>query len=253
MASFKSSVAGALAATTAHMLSLPALAQSGQGEGFAAGSAAAVIVKVAAPWYAPRFLVAGKMRDSIPLYQSLAGLNFKAYSFARADGHFGGIYLWKDATSARAWFSPEWFERVKRERGVPGDVRFFEVLTALDNTPGGTTGNRDASAVGTLVEIPIPAGVTKERLAEGFASSVPGFQKVPGLLRKYFITTSQGKFGGIYLWKDEASARAWFTEAWHNKVQKDYGQPAALEWFDIPILITGKEGNGTWVKGASQP
>lgn len=223
------------------------------GEGISPGSAVAVVVKVPAPWYAPRFLVARRMRDTIPEYQSLPGLNFKAYSFARADGHYGGIYLWKDVAAARAWFSPKWFERVERERGAPADVRFLEVWLAIDNTPGGTPSSSDGPAVATVVEIPLPAGVGRDRIVEGFAAAAPTFRSVPGLLRKYFITTPQGRFGGVYLWQDEASARAWFTQAWHERVQSQYGQPASVEWFDTPILLPGMEGNGTWVKGVDRP
>ena len=226
-----------------------ALAQPALGEGIAANAPVAVVVKVATPWYAPRFFVTGKMRDTIPQYQAIPGLNFKAFSFARADGHYGGIYLWKDLAAARSWFTPQWFERVKRERGAPADVRVFEVLLALDNAPGGTPANPDSTAVASIVEIPVPAGVGKERIAQGFAASAPSFQKVPGLLRKYFITTADGKLGGIYLWKDEASAKAWFTPAWHERVLKEYGQPAKVEWFDTPILLPGPDANASWVKG----
>jgi hypothetical protein len=79
-----------------------AQAQPTTGAGYATGSAVAVIVKVPKPWYAPRFVVVAKMRDTIPQYQALPGLAFKAFSFAQADGNFGGIYLWMDLTSARA-------------------------------------------------------------------------------------------------------------------------------------------------------
>lgn len=228
-----------------------ALAQPSVGEGLSPSAPVVVIVKVPAPWYAPRFFVASKMRATIPQYQAIAGLNFKAFSFAKADGHYGGVYLWKDLTAARAWFTPQWFERVQRERGAPANVRTFEVQLALDNTPGGTPANSNSAAVATIVEIPIPAGVPKERIAQGFAASAAGFQKVLGLLRKYFITTADGKFGGIYLWNDEASANAWFTPAWRDRIVKEYGQRASLEWFDTPILLPGQDAGGTWVNGVN--
>ena len=63
--------------------------------------------------------------------------------------------------------------------------------------------------------------------------------------------TADGKFGGIYIWKDEASANAWFTPAWHDRVLKEYGQPASLEWFDTPILLPGQDAGGAWVKGGN--
>jgi heme-degrading monooxygenase HmoA len=251
MASFRALAAAATVATALAIFGAPAMAQQSIGEGLSENLPVAVVVKVPSPWYAPRFLIASKMRDTIPQYQAIAGLNFKAFSFARVDGHYGGIYLWKDLAAARTWFSPQWFERVRKERGAPANVRVFEVLLALDNNPGGTPANSDSSAVATIVEIPMPAGTDKEQLAREVAAAAAEFQNVPGLLRKYLTTSAEGKFGGIYLWKDEASASAWFTHSWRDEILKKYGQPASLEWFDTPILMPGKEGNGAWVKGGN--
>jgi hypothetical protein len=207
---------------------------------FEPGSAVAVIVKVPKPWYAPRVAVVGKMRDVVTQYEALPGLAFKAFSIAQADGHYGGIYLWKDSAVANAWFSPAWFERVEKERGAKADVRSFEVLVAIDNTPGGTPFNADSSAVATLVTIPTPQGIDKQRLLKEFEAAIPTYQKVPGLLRKYFIVTDDGQFGGIYLWNDLASARQWFSDAWKERVRKTYAADAMIEWFDTPILLPSK-------------
>ena len=251
MASFKSYASAVTVATAVSAFCSPAMAQQNFGAGLSENSPVAVVVKVPTPWYAPRFFVTSKMRDTIPQYQAIAGLNFKAFSFAKTDGHYGGVYLWKDMTSAKAWFTPQWFERVKQERGASANVRVFEVLLALDNTPGGTPANPASSSVVTIVEIPIPAGVGKERVAQGFVTAAPSFQKIPGLLRKYFITSADGKFGGIYIWKDEASAQSWFTPAWQDRIQKEYGQPPSLEWFDTPILLPGQDAGSNWVRGVN--
>jgi hypothetical protein len=112
---------------------------------------------------------------------------------------------------------------------------------SVDNTAGGTQADSDSRAAGTLVEIPIPPGVNCERLAAEFSADVPTYQQVPGLLRKHFTVSSNGRFGGVYLWKDEASARAWFDQAWHARVIKAYGQDARIEWFDTPILLPSQD------------
>lgn len=217
-----------------------ARAQPVGGPGFSDGSAVAAIVKVPRPWYAPKLLVASKMRDTVDEYGSLTGLNFKAYSFARADGHYGGIYLWKDLASARAWFSPAWFSRVVRERGAPGQVRFFEVLAVLDNTPGATAFDKDSTAVSTLVEMPVADGQSRQQLAARLLQSVPADQAVAGLLRRYFIVSDQGTFGTISLWKDEASARAALDAAWSDRVLRESGRAPQIEWFDTPILLPSR-------------
>lgn len=241
--------AGALAAGLT-AAPLAAHAQPVGGTGFAPGSAVAAVVTVPKPWYAPRALVASRMRDTIPQYDAIPGLAFKAYSFARADGQFGGVYLWKDLASARAHFGPAWFERVRTERGAEGRARFYEVPVAIDNTPGGTPRDLDAGAIATVVTIAVPAGVGRERLVREFEASIPTYRAVPGLLRKHYVLTDDARFGGIYLWKDEASARQWFSDAWKGRVRATYGSDATIEWFDVPILLpTRLAGNAPAIAG----
>lgn len=217
-----------------------ALAQPVGGAGFSQASAVAAIVKVPRPWYAPRLLVASKMRDSIDEYGSLPGLSFKAYSFARADGHYGGIYLWKDLASARAWFSPAWFSRVERERGAPGQVRFFEVLSVLDNTSGGTGFDKDSPAVSTLVEVPVADGQSRQQVSARLLQSASADQAIAGLMRRYFIVSDHGTFGTISLWKDEASARSALDGAWSERMLRESGRAPQVEWFDTPILLPSR-------------
>ena len=199
-----------------------------------------VIVRIAKPWYAPKPLVVKSMRDTIPTYARLPGLAFKAYSLEQGSGDYGGLYYWRDRSIAQAWFSTAWYDRVRKERGTKPNVRFFEAPLSLDNSPGGTPANNESASVGTLVEIPIPAGVSREQILAEFAAAAPTYQKVPGLMRKHFTIGDAGTFGGVYLWKDDASAHAWFNYAWHERVRKTYGAQARLEWFDTPILLPGQ-------------
>jgi hypothetical protein len=217
-----------------------ALAQALGGEGYAATSAVAAVVKVPGPWYAPKALVWSRMRDTVPAYERIPGLSFKAYSIAQADGHYGGLYLWKDLASARTWFNPAWFDRVEKERGAKGQVQFYEVPVAIDNTPGGTPAQADGANVSTLVTIALPANVDKARLVQEFQAAIPTYRAVPGLLRKHFIIADDGRFGGIYLWKDRAAADLWFNAAWKERVRTTYGTEATLEWFDTVILTPSK-------------
>lgn len=222
--------------TVAASLGAHGQGQPTTGAGYATGSAVAVIVKVPTPWYAPRFVVIGRMRDTILQYQALPGLAFKAFSFAHADGNFGGIYLWKDLTSARAWFSPAWFQRVEQERGVAADVRFFEVLAAIDNTPGGTPADPDSSSVATLATWPVPAGADKVRLSQQFQSGLEADRRIPGLLRRYFVASEQGRYGHISLWRDSASAWS-VSDGGKPGAARSPDAEAAVEWFDTPILL----------------
>jgi heme-degrading monooxygenase HmoA len=228
------------------------------------------VVRVPTPWYAPRALVVSKMRDTIPQYAQLPGLAFKAFSIERASKDFGGLYYWRDTASAQVWFNAAWFERVKKERGVEGRVTLYDAPLSIDNTPGGTLADHgkaapaaaavdrmsalaespapgaaaraSSSTVATLMLIRTPAGVGRERLNAEFQAAVPTHRAIPGLLRKHFLIADNGaSFGGLYLWQDEASAKAWFNVAWHERVRKTYGQTAAVDWFDTPILLPTRD------------
>jgi len=143
-------VSAAMCAVTLH--GPAARAQPATGEGYAPGARVLTIVRIPTPWYAPRFLVVRRMRESVPLYQSIDGLMHKAYSLSRPDGRFGGIYLWKDLASARAWFTPAWFERVEKERGARGDVAFFEVARIVEaGDAGSPSDGADQAAVAPLM------------------------------------------------------------------------------------------------------
>ena len=196
-----------------------------------------VVVKVPRPWYAPQALVVSKMRDTVPQYEKLPGLAYKMFSLSPADSTFGGLYFWRSRADAQAWFNPAWFERVEKERGAKGDVRTFDAPLTVDNTANGALASSDSKAVATVVLIPTPTGVTRQRLEAEFRAAVPVYQKVPGLLRKHFVVTDDGQFGGVYLWADKAAAHQWFSPAWHARVQQTYGQDARLEWYDTPILL----------------
>jgi heme-degrading monooxygenase HmoA len=200
------------------------------------------VVRVPTPWYAPRALIVSKMRDTVPQYAQLPGLAFKAFSIERASREFGGLYYWRDAEAAKAWFNAEWFERVKKERGVEGRVALYEAPLSVDNTPGGSRSADPNQGVATLVLVRTPAGVSRDQLVAGFRKAAPEHQAIAGLLRKHFIIGDNGaSFGGLYLWKDEASAQAWFNDAWHERVRKSYGQDAAIDWFDTPILLPTRD------------
>jgi heme-degrading monooxygenase HmoA len=224
-----------LSAIGASLIACGALAQSASPDVPAiivTPNAVVAIVRVPKPWYAPRFLAVSKMKDTLPQYEKLPGLNYKIFALAQADGQFGGIYLWRDRTAAQNWFSPAWHERVLKERGYAAHVQFYKAPVVVTNAPA----IAGSAHIATLVTITKPAQVTQERLVNEFAAAAPIYQKVPGLLRKYFIITDDGKFGGVYLWDTQASAEQWFNPAWHERVRKTYGTDANIEWFDAPII-----------------
>ncbi|WP_425230648.1 YdhR family protein [Sphingomonas sp.] len=90
--------------------------------------------------------------------------------------------------------------------------------------------------VAVSVSIPTPAGVPRATVEVGMARSVPTYAAVPGLIRKYF-TIGQADFGGLYLFRDRASAQAWFTDAWRARVVATYGAQPTVTYFDVPLVV----------------
>lgn len=96
--------------------------------------------------------------------------------------------------------------------------------------------NTASSPVATLVTIKTPAGISRPMLEAEFKRAVPVYEKIPGLIRKYFIADAD-RFGGVYLWKDRASAQAWYSAAWRAKAKALYGREPDVSWFDVPVQI----------------
>ena len=165
--------------------------------------AAVTVVQVKSPWYAPRGFIVRKFRDAVPEFQALDGLERKQFSFAQ-NGDYGGIYTWSRRADAEAWFGPQWHERVRRQRGVDGAVRFIAVTEGLVAPP-----ERGAFEGPMVVTI---APDTLERYRES-----------AGLLAAY-----AGEGLVISTWRDRQAAEAMLA----NK--------PGVEWFDTPIGLQNK-------------
>ena len=82
-----------------------------------------------------------------------------------------------------------------------------------------------------------------EALKEAFAASVPKFQQVPGLLRKYYLLSDDGETaGGVYLWKSRADAEALYTHAWKQMLEEKYGSEPVLSYFESPVIVDNQNG-----------
>jgi hypothetical protein len=90
--------------------------------------------------------------------------------------------------------------------------------------------------VAVSVSVPTPAGVPRATVEAGMARSVPTYAAVPGLIRKYF-TIGQADFGGLYLFRDRASAQTWFSDAWRARVVATYGAQPTVTYFDVPLVV----------------
>lgn len=93
----------------------------------------------------------------------------------------------------------------------------------------------------TIVTYPaksLPLEESRRLLAE----VAPKFQDIPGLMRKYFIGNGT-LAGGVYVWRDRASAERYLDEAWSRRMAESYGGQPRVDYFDCPALVDNLEGS----------
>lgn len=198
---------------------------------------ALAVVRVPSPWWAPEFVITGKFIDSIPEYARAPGLEQKSYTFSE-DHRFGGVYLWESRAAAERWFDDAWHARVKKQRGVDGDVR---ILDARFTIPG------PARASGK--ELPqhalrTDAAVTWLASSSGVAEAAQKLEALsqelrlaPGLIRVSFVTEPDGRAGAVSLWDSRDAARAYWTDERKSAAAKALGTDVTLLWFSAPVLL----------------
>jgi hypothetical protein len=72
---------------------------------------------------------------------------------------------------------------------------------------------------------------------ELFERTAPNYQKIPGLLRKYYIGEPGKRAGGAYEFDTLASAKAHFTPEWEKFMADTYGSDLRVEYFDAPCMV----------------
>lgn len=196
---------------------------------------ALVLTRVPAPWWAPDFLITGKFIDSIPEYAAVPGLEHKAYTLSD-DRRFGGLYLWPDRASAERFFDEAWHARVRKARGVDGDV---QVLDALWTVEGGRAEGKSlphhalrTDAVVVWLWAPRVDDVEGRLKALASHRGLP-----PGVLRLSLVTAPGSGAGLVELWASEAQARAAWTDSALRAAGDALGTPATLSWFKAPVLL----------------
>ena len=89
-----------------------------------------------------------------------------------------------------------------------------------------------------LVQFALASPISLAEATQRFESSAPKYQNLPGLVRKYYIRSEDGRSaGGIYLWESRAAAEAVYNGEWRERVAKLYGGKPTIVWFDTPVVV----------------
>ena len=176
------------------------------------------IVKSKAPWYAFDYLLPKKFREVNPIYEKVNGLEFKAYSINRnTEGkNFGGIYLWGEEAKAKKWFTPQWFEDVKKKRGVTPTVEYFSVKSEFSSLPITTTyTNFNTKSIAVFIH-----GLTQNQASNLYAHQTTFF-------RAYWLLETSEKSGLILFFESKIKAKSFIKSYKINN----------FDWFKIPVML----------------
>jgi hypothetical protein len=81
-------------------------------------------------------------------------------------------------------------------------------------------------------------------ITKTFQSTAPKYQGIPGLLRKnYFVSEDGRRAGGIYVWESRADADRVYTAEWKQFVESKYGTPPAIEYLHSPVMVDNRDGS----------
>ncbi len=101
-----------------------------------------------------------------------------------------------------------------------------------------------------LVQFALPAPISLQDATRRFESSAPNYQNLPGLIRKYYVRSEDGRIaGGIYLWESRQAAERVYDGEWRERVRALYAAVPTITWFDSPVVVDNHAG-GTITKAA---
>jgi Putative mono-oxygenase ydhR len=90
----------------------------------------------------------------------------------------------------------------------------------------------------SITRFQLPPGVPTEAVKKGFAEVAPKFKQPPGLLRKYFLISQDGKTGGgVYLWKSMEQARTFSEGMLRTMIRDKFKVEPSIEYYDAPVIV----------------
>jgi hypothetical protein len=97
-----------------------------------------------------------------------------------------------------------------------------------------------------IVLYDLPEEIGREACRAHFMKIAPDFLGVPGFIRKQFIHDINGRVaGGSYLWKDLASAKAFYSGSWLEGIRQRYRCEPRISYYEtfaIADQATGLSG-----------
>lgn len=94
-----------------------------------------------------------------------------------------------------------------------------------------------------IVTFQLPQPSTLAEITKTFQGTAPKYQGIPGLLRKnYFVSEDGRRAGGIYVWETRADAERVYNAEWKQFVTSKYGTPPTIEYLHSPVMVDNRDG-----------
>ena len=95
-----------------------------------------------------------------------------------------------------------------------------------------------------IVTFQLPQPTTLAEITRTFQGTAPKYQGMPGLLRKnYWMSEDGRRAGGIYVWESRAAAEKIYTPEWRKFVESKYGTPPKSEYLHSPVMVDNRDGS----------
>ena len=89
-----------------------------------------------------------------------------------------------------------------------------------------------------IVQFRLPQPISLGEATRRFESSAPKYKNLPGLVRKYYVLSEDGRsVGGIYLWESRSAAEKVYDGEWRARVEALYGVAPSIAWFASPVIV----------------
>ena len=96
----------------------------------------------------------------------------------------------------------------------------------------------------TIVTFRLAQPATLAEITKTFQGTAPKYKDIPGLLRKnYFLSEDGRRAGGIYVWDSRADADRIYTAEWKQFVESKYGSPPTIEYLHSPVMVDNRDGS----------
>ena len=93
-----------------------------------------------------------------------------------------------------------------------------------------------------ITRFAVPTNLNASQMRAAFTQAAPAFRNVPGLIRKQFLLSADGRTaGGVYLWEEEEAARSFMQQRVAPMIREKFQVEPTIEFYHSPVLVE----NGT--------